>query len=60
MFSTRHLPHALLLLAAAVLLASEPWEKASVRRQAHVDANQGHGGILLLERVDLNTVRVQV
>lgn len=31
-----------------------------MRLQAHLDANQGHGAILLLERVDLNTVRVQL
>jgi hypothetical protein len=60
MFSNRLLALALILLAAHSAHAAETWETASTRLQAHVDAKRGTGAIVLLERLDHQTVRVRV
>ena len=46
--------------AAQTALATETWEAASSRLQAHVDARLGQGAIVQIERVDAQTVRVSL
>ncbi|WP_257304966.1 hypothetical protein [Geothrix campi] len=60
MFSIRLLSLVIALSAARTALATETWEAASSRLQAHVDARQGQGAIVQLERVDAGTVRVSL
>lgn len=60
MFPIRLLSSAIALLAAQPAFATETWEAASTRLQAHVAAKQGHGAIVQIERVDARTVRVSV
>lgn len=60
MFSNRLRPLALIALAAHFAHAAETWETASTRLQAHVDAKRGTGAIVLLERLDGQTVRVRL
>ena len=60
MFSNRLRSLALIALAAHFAHATETWETASTRLQAHVDAKRGTGAIVLLERLDGRTVRVRV
>lgn len=60
MITHRLLPLAWIVLAARVAPATETWETASTRLQAHVDAKRGTGAIVLLERLDGRTVRVRM
>ncbi|WP_243305106.1 hypothetical protein [Geothrix oryzisoli] len=60
MFPIRLLSPVIALLAAQTALATETWEAASSRLQAHVDARQGYGAIVRIERVDIQTVRVSL
>ncbi|HEY3399055.1 MAG TPA: hypothetical protein VGK03_00355 [Geothrix sp.] len=47
-------------MAAQTVLATETWEAAATRLQAHVAAKQGPGAIVQIERVDAATVRVSL
>ncbi|WP_257309999.1 hypothetical protein [Geothrix fuzhouensis] len=60
MFSIRLLSPVIALFAAQTGLATETWDAASSRLQAHVEARQGHGAIVQIERVDAQTVRVSL
>jgi hypothetical protein len=60
MFPIRLLSPVIALLAAQTALATETWEAASSRLQAHVDARLGQGAIVQVERVDAQTVRVSL
>jgi hypothetical protein len=60
MFSIRLLSPVVALLAAQTAFATETWDMASSRLQAHVDARQGYGAVVRIERVDAHTVRVSL
>lgn len=60
MFPIRCLSLVIALLATQTVFATETWETASSRLQAHVEARQGHGAIVQIERVDAQTVRVSL
>jgi hypothetical protein len=60
MFSHRLLSLVFAMAAGGAALASETWETASTRLQAHVETKQGGGAIVLLERLDASTVRIRL
>jgi hypothetical protein len=60
MFSHRLLSLVMVLAAGAAARATETWETAATRLQAHVEARLGHGAIIQLERVDARTVRIKM
>lgn len=60
MFPIRLLPLVIVLSAAPAAFATESWDAAASRLQAHVDARQGQGAVVQVERLDAQTVRVRL
>ncbi|HJV39933.1 MAG TPA: hypothetical protein VJ528_13920, partial [Geothrix sp.] len=60
MFPIRLLPLVIVLFMARAAFATESWDAAASRLQAHVDARQGQGAVVQVERLDAQTVRVRL